>query len=294
MIRFKNLTKLYKNNRGILDLSFEIADGEVFGCLGPKGSGKSTIFAELMGFEAPTRGWCTINGKNCQDRQKDIQYVVGYLPQRPEFPREMTVMQFLRFQASVRGVRSMEKALMLADRLELNLEEKADSMTRSKKQRLGIVGALLHDPSVILLDEPTEGMDPRMRQRFIEVILDEKRQHKTILMAARGFDDMERVCDRLGMLKNGSLIHIDEIAAIRREKRKNYIITFETEQEAYRFVKEDVKIHSIYGNQVTVNVKGELKSLIRLLGDYEVVGLEGTAQSLEEIFVHFYGGDLGA
>jgi len=294
MIRIKNLTKLYETNRGILDLSFEVADGEVFGCLGPKEAGKSTIFAQLMGFEMPTRGWVTVNGKNCYDQREEVQEIVGYLPQRPEFPKAMTVREFLRFQASLRGIRSMERGFELAERLELNLEEKADRMTRSKKQRLGIAGALLHDPRVILMDEPTDGMDPRMRQRFVELIQEEKLKNKIILLSSRNFDAMERVCDRIGMMKEGSMIHIGDITSIRKEMRKNYIITFETEQEAYRFVKEDVPIHAIYKSQVTVTVKGGLETLLRLLGGYHVVGFEETAQFIEEIFVHYYGGDFRA
>ena len=290
MIRFRNLTKSYGTGRGVFDLSFEIGDGEVFGCLGPEGAGKTTLLSLLMGFCSPVRGWCSIHGKNCHDHQKDIQRITGYLPEHPEFPEAMNGMQFIRFQAALRGIKSMEKALSLADRLELDLDQRTSHMTRSEKQCLGLTGALLHDPEVILLDEPTEGVEPLLRQRFAEILQEEKRRKKTIIWASQSFEDMGRVCDRIGMLKNGGMIHLEDIGTIRMEMRKAYVITFESEQEAYRFVREDVEIRSIYGSQVTVVIRGDMVHLIRLLNSYQVVAFEATVQSLEDIFGYFYGG----
>lgn len=291
MIRFRNLTKTYKTGRGIFDLSFEIADGETFGCLGPKGAGKTALFSQLMGFTAPTRGWCTVNGKNCHDHQDEIQRLAGYLPERPEFPGAMSGIQFVRFEAAVRGVRSVEKAIRTAETLELNLEEKIYLMTCSQKQRLGIVSALLHDPKVLLLDEPTADLEPMMRYRLVELIQKEKARHRTVIWASRAYEDMERCCDRIGMMKEGNLVRIEDASSIQKVKRKSYVITFETGQEAQRYAEaKNGEVHSVCGNQVTVVVTGDLAPVLGSLDTYKVVGFEGIAQPLEEIFPYFYGG----
>lgn len=294
MIRFRNLTKSYGRNRGLLDLSFEIFEGEVFGLLGPKGSGKTALFSQMMGFCSPGRGWCAINGKNCYDHQKDVQRLVGYLPENPEFPSAMSGMQLLRFSASVRGIRSLEKGIRAAEKLELNLDEKIHFMSRSEKQRLGIASALVHNPKVLLLDEPAKELEPAMRHHLTELIQEEKAEGKTVVWGSRSFEDMDRCCDRVGMLKDGSLINVDDISSIRRERRKAYLITFESDKEAVRFGRENVEIRSMYASQVTVVVTGDLTPLIQILGAYHVMGFEGVNQSLEDVFMHFYGGGIHA
>lgn len=294
MIRFKNLTKHYGKYRGIEDISVEVPDGQIFGCLGPEKSGKTTLLLLLMGFLTPTRGWCSINGKNCRDRQKELVREVGYLPQRPAFPPMLTGMQFLRSQATMREVGSMECALTAADRLELNLEEKISRLIPSEKQCLGIAAALLHNPSILLLDEPMKHLEPLQRQAFREMLMEAKEKEKTVFWTSGKFEEMETICDRVGMLKKGCLINVESIDTVRKEKRKTYLVTFESEQEAFRFVQEKVEIRHISANQVTVSMEGELLPLLQILCHYKVVGLEGMIQPLEETFIHFYGGTYHA
>lgn len=293
MIRVKNLTKNFGGQKGIFDLSFEVEDGEIFGLLGPEGAGKTTTLRQLMGFAAPGRGRCSINGRNCHAKASEIMKFTGYLPEEAMLPQDMTGLTFLRFMAELKGARSIERAQQIAERFELDLDEPIAKMSRSSRRELGIVCAFMHDPAVLLLDEPTNGLDVLMQGRLNELLLEEKGRGKTILFTSHIFEEVERTCDRVGMMKCGVLVNMDDIAGIRAAKRKSYIINFATDQDAVDFRKEDFEIISSSGRQIMVSLSGEMMPLVKALGNYQVVGLETVAQSLEDVFIHFYGGGVG-
>lgn len=294
MIRVKNLTKDYGGRKGIFDLSFEVEDGEVFGLLGPEGAGKTTTIRQLLGFAASGRGRCFINGKSCHTRAVEIMGFTGYLPEKAALPEDMTGLSFLRFMAEMKGIKSIERAQQIAERFELDLDMRIRKMSGSSRQKIGIVCAFMHDPAVLLLDEPTNGLDAPMQGRLNDLILEEKGRGKTILFTSHVFEEVERTCDRVGMIKRGVLVNVDDITGIRAAKKKSYIVNFATDQEALNFVKEEFEILNISGRQVTLSLSGEMSPLIRALGNYQVVGLETMSQRLEDVFIHFYGGDAGA
>jgi len=294
MIRVKNLTKDFGHRKGIFDLSFEIQNGEVFGYLGPGGAGKTTTIRQLLGFAYPTRGRCFVNGKNCHIKQEEIRGFTGYLPEDSLLPDNMTGLGFLQFMAHMKGIHSIELALQLAERFEYSPEIRIRKMSKETKRKLGIICAFMHDPSVLMLDEPMKDIDPMMQNRLVDLIMEEKRRGKTILISSSTLDEVERVCDRIGMIRNGILIHVDDISGIRSSMKKSYIITFESEQDAQRFTKEDFMVQSIYGCQVTISLTGNMQPLVKVLGDYPVTGLKTKTQSLGELFSHFYGGDRNA
>lgn len=294
MIRVKNLTKDYGGRRGIFDLSFEVENGEVFGLLGPEGAGKTTTIRHLLGFSSSGRGRCFINGKSCYTRSAEIMKFTGYLPEEAALPRDMTGLGFVRFMAELKEIKSIERAQQIAERFEIDLDERIRKMSRCSRKKMGIVCAFMHDPSVLLLDEPMSGLDALMQGRLNDLILEEKGRGKTILLTSHIFEEVERTCDRVGMIKNGILVNVDDIAGIRAAKKKSYIINFATDQDALNFVKENFEILNISGRQITVSLSGEMMPLIKALGNYQVVGLETMTQSLEDVFMHFYGGDTGA
>lgn len=291
MIRIKNLTKDFGRRRGIFDLSFEIEDGEVFGYLGPHHAGKTTTIRQLMGFAYPTKGRCYINGRNCHSKQDEIQKFTGYLPEVSSLPGHMTGTQFLRFAAQMKDIRNMERAFKMAARFDLNTDIKINKMSKEARRKVCIISAFMHDPSVLLLDEPLHDLDFFMQSRLIELILEEKRRGKTIVICSQIFDEVERVCDRIGMIRSGNIINIDDISGIRACREKTYIITFESEQDARHFIKEGFKIKDITGCQVTLQMTGKIHPLLQALNSYPVVGLDTQAGDLEMLFSHFYGGD---
>ena len=291
MIRVKNLTKDYGGRKGIFDLSFEVENGEVFGLLGPDGAGKTTVISQLLGFASASRGRCFINGKSCHTRSAEIMEFTGYLPEEISLPEDMTGLAFVRFMAEIKGIKSIERAQQVAERFELDLDERIRKMSRRTRKKVGIVCAFMHDPAVILLDEPMGGLDALMQGRLNDLILEEKGKGKTILFASHTFEEVERICDRVGMIKKGLMVNVDDIAGIRAAKKKSYIVSFATDEDAQRFAREGFEVISLSGRQITVSLKGEMMPLVKALGSYQVVGLETVAQSLEDVFIHFYGGD---
>jgi ABC-2 type transport system ATP-binding protein len=291
MIRVKNLTKDYGGRKGIFDLSFEVENGEVFGLLGPEGAGKTTVISQLLGFASASRGRCFINGKSCHTRSAEIMEFTGYLPEEISLPEDMTGLAFVRFMAEIKGIKSIERAQQVAERFELDLDERIRKMSRRTRKKVGIVCAFMHDPAVILLDEPMGGLDALMQGRLNDLILEEKGKGKTILFASHTFEEVERICDRVGMIKKGLMVNVDDIAGIRAAKKKSYIVSFATDEDAQRFAREGFEVISLSGRQITVSLKGEMMPLVKAIGSYQVVGLETVAQSLEDVFIHFYGGD---
>ena len=291
MIRVKNLTKDYGGRKGIFDLSFEVENGEVFGLLGPEGAGKTTVISQLLGFASASRGRCFINGKSCHTRSAEIMEFTGYLPEEISLSEDMTGLAFVRFMAEIKGIKSIERAQQVAERFELDLDERIRKMSRRTRKKVGIVCAFMHDPAVILLDEPMGGLDALMQGRLNDLILEEKGKGKTILFASHTFEEVERICDRVGMIKKGLMVNVDDIAGIRAAKKKSYIVSFATDEDAQRFAREGFEVISLSGRQITVSLKGEMMPLVKALGSYQVVGLETVAQSLEDVFIHFYGGD---
>lgn len=285
MIRIKNLTKDYGKGRGVFDLSFEIQDGETFGLLGAEGAGKTTVLRLLMGYADASSGRCFINGKNCRKQADEINRFTGYVPERISLPEHLTGIAFLRFLAQIRGVRSLEPAMNLARRFELDLDHKIGKMTEEDKQKTALAGAVLHDPAVLLFDEPVSGLDGLAKRRFREFIREEKSRGKTILMASRLFEEIDCTCDRAGILQDGTMIYLDDMAGVRAAGTKLFRIVFEKEQEAVRFVrKENFEVREKTGAQLVVAFSGNLKPLIHAMGNYEILEFEPVVLSLEEIF----------
>lgn len=294
MIRIKNLTKDFGNRKGVFGLDFEVEDGEVFGFMGPAGSGKTTTVRQMLGFASSSSGHCVINKKNSYRQAAEIQSFLGYLPGEAALPKEMTGISFIRLIANMRGLRNLERAFELIERFEVEKDEKIYRMTKEGRKKIGIICAFMHNPQTLILDEPTVWLEPVMQERFIELILEEKERGKTMFITSQVFEEIERTCDRVGMIWEGSLVNIDDIEGIRSKQRRNYIIKFDDQNEVFRFMTESFDVIQIKEKQIIVNVKGEMMSLIHALNNYKVTSLETTVQSLEEIFPHYYGGQLHA
>ncbi|HUM56216.1 MAG TPA: ATP-binding cassette domain-containing protein, partial [Bacillota bacterium] len=196
VIEIKDLTRDYGNYKGVFDVSFSVNESEVFGFLGPNGAGKTTTIRHLMGFLKPQKGICTIAGMDCWQDSAGIQEKLGYIPGEMEFFSDMTGREFLSFLEKYRGIKANGRKNELLERFELDAKGKLKKMSKGMKQKVGIVAAFMHDPGVLILDEPTSGLDPLMQNRFINLILEEKKRGKTILMSSHMFEEVERTCHR--------------------------------------------------------------------------------------------------
>lgn len=287
----QGLTRDYGKGRGVFDLSFSINQGEVFGFLGPNGAGKTTTIRHLMGFLKPQKGRCTIGGKDCWKDRAEIQKNLGYIPGEMVFFDDMTGTQFLSFMTKYRKTKSNGRTKELLERFELDPQSKLKKMSKGMKQKVGIVAAFMHDPEVLILDEPTSGLDPLMQSRFIELLLEEKARGKTILMSSHMFEEVERTCSRVAIIRQGTLAALDNVDALKAAQAKKYVITLENEEAAARFAYEGLRVSDVSQNQVTVIVQNNIKELISVMDRYPVINIITPNQSLEEIFMQYYGGE---
>lgn len=211
MLEVHNLTKKFKNGKGIFNVSFSIKKGEVFGFLGPNGAGKSTTIRHIMGFMKPDTGFTKVNELDTWKKQGEVQKYIGYLPGEIAFFDGMTGKTFLDFMANMQGMKDFSKRNELIERLQFDVFTPIRKMSKGMKQKVGIVAAFMHDPEVIILDEPTSGLDPLMQKVFIEMVLEEKAKGKTFLMSSHSFPEIERTCDRAAIIKDGVVIAVKDI-----------------------------------------------------------------------------------
>ena len=291
VIEIRQLTKDYGNNRGIFDVSLSVKKGEVFGFLGPNGAGKSTTIRHLMGFIQADQGSCQINGLDCLRDHARIQQALGYLPGEIAFMDDMTGLEFIKFMAKMKGMTDLTKAYELMERFELNPQGKIKKMSKGMKQKIGIICAFMHDPELLILDEPSSGLDPLMQNRFIELVLEEKHRGKTIFMSSHIFEEIERTCDRTAMIKDGRLISIEELQTLKASKHKTYQITFATQELVEQFMDEGFECKQVESNVIKVVPRNNLNYLLATLSRYDIIDLDITKPTLEELFLHFYGGD---
>lgn len=270
VIRVENLTRDYGGGRGIFGLSFEVKEGEVFGYLGPNGAGKTTTIRHLMGFIKSLSGACSVGGLDCWQSSAQIQKSLGYIPGEISFFDDMTGTEYLRFVTAYRGRKNGSRQKELLELLELDPRGKIRKMSKGTRQKLGIVAALMHDPDILVLDEPTSGLDPLMQNRFIDLIRGEKKRGKTILLSSHMFEEVERTCDRIGIIREGRLVTVDAVETLRERHLRPYTVQLATEEEAAAFAEDFGGVRD--GSTVTVFAR----------------------QSLETIFLHYYGGNSHA
>lgn len=292
MIAIEHLTRDYGEGRGIFDLSFEVKKGEVFGYLGPNGAGKTTTIRHLMGFLSPKRGTCAIDGLDCFKQAAEIKEFLGYLPGEIAFFDSMTGVEFLNFMAEMRGMKDRAKMERLIRFFDLNPKGKIRKMSKGTKQKLGLVSAFMHDPGVLILDEPTSGLDPLMQNRFIRLIQNEKKKGTTILMSSHSFEEVERTCDRVGIIRAGELAALDSVASLKAERHKIYQVSFATAKEAGDFAARCNGTRQLreHPQLVEVRVAGSMDSFLKMLTGYHVMALDTVSQDLEDIFMQYYGG----
>jgi ABC-2 type transport system ATP-binding protein len=289
MIEITGLTKSYGENRGVFDLSFQVAKGEVFGYLGPNGAGKTTTIRHLLGFLNPDSGSCRIDGLDCRRQAAEIQKHIGYLPGEIAFFEDMTGTRFLKLMADMRGLTDVTRRNELLAQFELDPKGGIRKMSKGMKQKLGIVCAFMHSPDTLILDEPTSGLDPLMRNRFVELVAEERAKGSTILMSSHSFEEVERTCGRIGIIREGRLAAIENIHDLQSAQRKVYAVTLKSAEEALRFSKDSVDVLSIHDTIVSAAVSGDITPFIAAMSRHHVVGLDVVTQSLEDLFMHYYG-----
>ncbi|HET7628577.1 MAG TPA: ABC transporter ATP-binding protein [Bacillales bacterium] len=287
-IHMENVTKHFGGGKGIFDLSFDVKEGEVFGYLGPNGAGKSTTIRHLMGFMKPTSGSAAINGLDCWGDRAQIQKDVGYLPGEMAFMDDLNGRQFLELLAGMRGMKDLSRRDELIERLQFDVKASIRKMSKGMKQKLGIVAAFMHDPDILILDEPTSGLDPLMQSVFIDLVIEEKEKGKTILMSSHSFAEIDRSCDRAGIIKNGRLVAVENVRDLRAVQTKIFEVAVKEEAGMARLRHSGLDVFDVNGLRAKVRVQGDYETFIEKLSRCGVQSLDVHTQNLEDIFMHYY------
>ncbi|HKL61626.1 MAG TPA: ABC transporter ATP-binding protein [Acholeplasma sp.] len=288
VIEINNLTKSYGLKKGVFDLSFDIHENEVFGFIGPNGAGKTTTIRQLLGFIYPDSGHATINGLDIYDDSDLIKKTLGYLPGEITFFDNLKGFEFLKLMADLRGLKDLTYMNELVIYFDLDLGSKIKKMSKGMKQKLGLVSCFMHDPKVLILDEPTSGLDPLMQKKFVDLILKEKEKGKTILMSSHSFEEVERTCDRVLMIKEGSLVVLEHISKLKENMRKAYIVRFHDEWELCSFMKNNFTYHKNSQLEIEVIISGDVDELIKALSIYKIESIDIKKQTIEEVFMGYY------
>ncbi len=236
VIEVKHVTKDYGYGRGIFDVSFEVKEGEAFGFLGPNGAGKSTTIRHLMGFSKADEGELSINGKDSWKSAANIKQDVGYLPGELAFPKGMTGDQFIEFMANERQITDMTRTEQLKELFKVETSKEIKEMSLGTKRKLAVVTAFMHNPKILILDEPTSGLDPVMQERFIQFILKEKAEGKTILLSSHIFTEVDATCDRIAIIKDGVVVSTVESNELKQSTNKSFKIEFASFEDYQKFI----------------------------------------------------------
>ncbi len=288
VIEINNLTKMYGKARGIEDVSFDVKEGEIFGFIGPNGAGKSTTIRTLLSLIYPTRGSATIFGKDIIRAAPEIKKDIGYLPSEVFYYDNMKVMELLKYSASFYKKDCTKRIKELADIMELDLTKKIDDLSLGNKKKVGIVQGLLHEPKLIILDEPTSGLDPLMQQKFFDLLEKENKKGATILFSSHILSEVQRLCDRVGIIKDGRIVTVEKISTLKENTYKKFKIESKSLIDKNLFDIEGVNQLEQDGGTISFLFRGNINSIMKKIAEIEIANLWVEEPDLEEIFMHYY------
>lgn len=287
VIEAKDLTKDYGNERGIFQLNLTIPEGKMVGYVGTNGSGKTTTIRHILGFLKPDSGSVSVNGLSSWENSSEIVRSIGYVPGEIAFPDLKTGTDFLKCQADFLGLRNMRYANELIERLQLDPRANLKRMSKGMKQKTALVAALMNDAPILILDEPTTGLDPLMRATFLDIIQEEHRKGKTVFMSSHSFDELEKTCDTVALIHDGRIVDLCDMNTIRNRPVKEFKIEFHTPEDYARFLAEPyeaIRLQEQY-NQVTICIPAaETAALLGVLKNYRVKFISELPYTLE---MHF-------
>lgn len=287
-IEINNLTKTYGNSRGITDISFNIEEGEIFGFIGPNGAGKSTTIRTLLSLIYPTSGSAKIFGKDCVQFAPEIKKEIGYLPSEVFYYDNMKVMDLLKYSASFYKKDCTKRIKELAEVMDLDLTKKIDDLSLGNKKKVGIVQGLLHEPKLIILDEPTSGLDPLMQQRFFDLLEEENKKGATILFSSHILSEVQRLCDRVAIIKEGKIVTVEKISTLQENNYKRFKIEIQNGVDPNFFNMPGVNNIEIKGKTISFIFKGNINKVLKKIAENEIENLWIEEPDLEEIFLHYY------
>ncbi|MFB2011851.1 ATP-binding cassette domain-containing protein [Flintibacter sp. P01028] len=288
VIVLNKLTKSYGKHRGIENISFSVKQGEIFGFIGPNGAGKSTTIRTLMGLLKPTGGSASIFGLDCAQDATEIAKDVGYLPSENCYYNELKVREMLQYTADLYGMDCRGRMTELAERLNLDLTRRIRELSLGNRKKVGIVSALLPSPKLLIMDEPTSGLDPLIQQTFYEILREENRRGVTIFLSSHVLSEVQRLCDRVAILREGRLVGLQSMEELRENGYKKISLTARKPVEKNFFSIPGVANLEQADASVSFMFSGNTMTIMDRLHQLELEDIFIEEPSLEEIFLHYY------
>jgi len=294
VIQAAGLTRMYGNRRGVLDLDLEVEEGEIFGFLGPNGSGKTTTIRMLLGFLRPTRGAATIFGLDAWSRAAEVHGRLAYLGSDPAYLGELTAGQQLDYLAALRGLPAGAWRAV-AERFDLDPSIAVRKLSRGNRQKVGVVATLMGDEPLLVLDEPTTGLDPLMQHEFLGAIGEARAAGRTVFLSSHNLPEVERICDRVAIIREGRLVEISTIEAMLASHSRRVSVALATAAPPGTFDLPNVEVASgEAGREILLMVQGDINPLLRRLATLDVRDVTITTPDIEDVFMRFYGQDAVA
>ena len=287
VIEVNHLTKYYGKARGIVDVSFHVDEGEIFGFIGPNGAGKSTTIRLLLSLIYPTSGSGTIFGKDCIQYGPELRQEIGYLPSEVFYYERMRVIDLLNYSASFYSKDCTQRMHELAELMELELHRRIEDLSYGNRKKVGIVQGLLHQPKLLFLDEPTAGLDPLMQRTFFQLIQEENRRGVTVFFSSHILGEVQRLCSRVGIIKEGQIIEVADIRTLQQNNYKKVRVAAEALEAAY-FDLPGVTNLEHHNGVVRFFYKGDINAVMSKIGAITVSDVTVEEPTLEEIFMHYY------
>ena len=287
VIEANNLTKYYGQARGIIDVSFQVKEGEIFGFIGPNGAGKSTTIRLFLSLIYPTSGSATLWGKDAIKYGPELRQDIGYLPSDVFYYERMKVIDLLKYSASFYEQDCTQRLHELAELMELDLTRRIDDLSYGNKKKVGIVQGLLHQPKLLFLDEPTAGLDPLMQRKFFQLIREENQRGVTVFFSSHILGEVQRLCSRVGIIKEGRIIEIADIHTLQQNNYKKVRVEADGLDAAYFDIAGVTKLEHNNG-AVRFFFKGDINMVMRKIGEITVSDVTIEEPTLEEIFMHYY------
>jgi ABC-2 type transport system ATP-binding protein len=292
-IQTHDLTKTYGANRGIRNVNLSIEQGEIFGFLGPNGAGKSTTLRTLLGFMKPTSGRAEIFGIDVHRNRLDVLDRVGNLPTEFTLERGMTGRKMVQLFADFRGLTDLSFAEEIAERLDADLDRPMRKLSRGNKQKIGIVQAMFHRPDVIILDEPTGGLDPLVQESFIQLLIEARERGQTIFFSSHVLSEIERIADHVGIIRDGEMVAVERPHDLTRRAHRRVHVRYTHPLPAEEIAALErilgVEKLAVNGQEISFTMAGDVNETMRVVQRHPMESLDVERPSLDEIFLTFYG-----
>jgi ABC-2 type transport system ATP-binding protein len=294
VIEVDGLTKSYGGKRGVVDVSFDVAEGEIFGFLGPNGAGKTTTIRILMALIRADKGAARIAGLDCWQRSVDIKHLIGYVPGEPSLDPNLTGGQILEYFGRLRGGVDQAYLKRLIERFDLDTGRKFRQYSTGNKRKVVLIQAFMHRPRVLVLDEPTSGLDPLNQQQFEAMAREARDEGRTVFLSSHVLSEVEKTCTRVAIIREGRLVRIGGVTELKDIKRYEITISFAepVSPDGFRNLDGVVDVEPLHnGSGLRLEMQGAADAVIKAAAQHRVVSLTSVEPSLEDIFLRYYEAD---